>query len=266
MTRLNGFATQCSLWRILSVFFTLTLFFSSATAETRPMDPQAMEIYQRALRYLEAQPRFQIAAEVVSDVPQGGDALLQIEGTVEATVRRPSGIAARRTMDDGTIRQLWFDGTSITLLDRTDKVFARVDAPSGNDAALDFLETVIETPQPLADIFYSDLSPLQTLPVEAVYAGSAAVRGIPCDHLFFRGEAIDWQVWVEQGDRPLIRKFVIAYRTDPGCPRYSAVLTQWAFPPSVEDSVFQARLPQGAEEISIIVPSEVRMDKKGVGR
>lgn len=39
--------------------------------------------------------------------------------------------------------------------------------------------------------------------------GKSVIDGVRCDHLAFRGPDIDWQIWIEDGDRPLPRKYVI---------------------------------------------------------
>ena len=77
------------------------------------------------------------------------------------------------------------------------------------------LEGLFKDPMPLADLFYSDLTPLAERAFEADVVGDSLVNGRPCRQLAFRGETVDWQIWVEQGATPFIRKLAISYREVP---------------------------------------------------
>ena len=45
--------------------------------------------------------------------------------------------------------------------------------------------------------------------------------GVVCDHLAFRNLDTDWQIWVESGERPLPRKYVITSKTVAAAPQYT---------------------------------------------
>ena len=51
--------------------------------------------------------------------------------------------------------------------------------------------------------------------------------GKRCHHLAFAQEHVDWQVWIEDGAQPLVRKFVITYKDEPGAPQYTAIFFDW---------------------------------------
>lgn len=40
------------------------------------------------------------------------------------------------------------------------------------------------------------------------YVGEEEVDGVTCDHLAGSEESMDWELWIEQGDQPVVRKFV----------------------------------------------------------
>ncbi len=51
---------------------------------------------------------------------------------------------------------------------------------------------------PLAELLYSDVYEGLTKNVQAgFYFGMSEVDGVPCHHLVFVQESIDWQVWIE---------------------------------------------------------------------
>ena len=57
--------------------------------------------------------------------------------------------------------------------------------------------------------------------------------GADTDHYAFRQGDVDWQIWIERGERPLPRKLVITTREEVGQPQYSAELT-WNLNPQVQ--------------------------------
>ena len=56
--------------------------------------------------------------------------------------------------------------------------------------------------------------------------GSGVINGVECDYLAFRTEDVDWQIWVEDGERALPRKVVITFKDQPGYPQFVAVLNR----------------------------------------
>ena len=44
------------------------------------------------------------------------------------------------------------------------------------------------------------------------YVGKSEVRGVKTDHLAFRADEVDWQVWIEDSRTPLPRKLVITLK------------------------------------------------------
>ena len=55
--------------------------------------------------------------------------------------------------------------------------------------------------------------------------GARPVNGTACHHLAFSQEAIDWQIWIEDGPMPLPRRLVLTYKDEPGAPQYRAEFT-----------------------------------------
>ena len=63
---------------------------------------------------------------------------------------------------------------------------------------------------PLADLFYWGTEHDGTGAITAAtHVGVSNVEGFVCDHYAFRQKDVDWELWIEQGGRPLPRKMVI---------------------------------------------------------
>jgi len=69
---------------------------------------------------------------------------------------------------------------------------------------------------PLADLLSDDLySVLMKNAVTCRYLGLHYADGIKCHHIAATQKNIDWQIWVDAGDVPQLRKIVITYKQRP---------------------------------------------------
>ena len=216
-------------------------------------DPEAMAELKRSLDFLAGLPRFQVTATMAYDVIQADGRRLQFEKQGEAYLQRPDRLSAVVRLDDGRQRQFWYDGKTLSIAEFSKKLHTQSKAPPTIDGMLDMLEGVFKDPMPLADLFYNDLGPLQERPLEADIVGDAMVSGSLCTQLAFRGETVDWQMWVEKGERPFIRKVVISYREQPGIPQYLTWLNDWQTPAEFSDDRFRFAVPADSQWIDLML-------------
>ncbi len=226
-------------------------------------DPEAMAELKRASDFLTALPRFHIKASVVYDVLQEDDRLLQFEKHGDIYLQRPDRFFADVFLDDGRHRQFWYDGKMLSLAELSKNLHTRFKAPATIDGTLDLLEGLFKDPMPVADLFYSDLNPVAERAFEADVVGDSLVNGRPCKQLAFRGETVDWQIWVEQGPKPFIRKLVISYRELPGTPQSVALLDLWETPEKFNEEMFTFAVPAGSQWIDLLVPMPRTAEKGG---
>ncbi|MEW6077870.1 MAG: DUF2092 domain-containing protein [Thermodesulfobacteriota bacterium] len=231
------------------------------TTDDDNRDPAALAELKRATDFLTGLKRFHVRSAIAYDVVQQDGRLLQFERNGDIYIQRPDRFFADVNFDDGRRRQYWYDGKTMSLAEHSKKVHTQVKAPPTIDATLDMLEKLLKEPQPLADLFYSDLSPLERLALKADVVGDSMVNGRPCTHLSFCGKAVDWQLWVEKGATPFIRKLVITYREEPGMPQSVALLDTWETPGRFADDLFRVNVPAGFQWIDVLVPAP--LEKEG---
>jgi hypothetical protein len=227
------------------------------------IDDQAAKILRDALDYLTSLKKFHLRANAVTDVVQDSGQKLQFGSTLAVNVRRPNRFQGTYTRDNGTQRHSWYNGKIATIYEKSENAYAQIPVPDTIDEALDYLETIIEAPQPLADLLYSDLSYIEEGYQAAMDIGPSKLAEKDCDHLAFRGESVDWQVWVEQGEKPVIRKFLITYKELPGQPQFTANLDQWDVSPELPDNLFEFVAPEGAQRIKVVLSRQRNEDKRG---
>jgi hypothetical protein len=233
---------------------------ASSVADFR--DPEALAELKKATDFLVAQPRFNFTARIFYDVIQDDGRRLQFEKTGEITLQRPNQLYVESRHDDGTWRKLWYQGETLSIADLSKNLHTQVKAPPSTDETLDMLEDLIREPQPLADLLYSDLGHLEEHAIEADVVGDSILDGQPCVHLAFRGETIDWQIWVEQSGTPFIRKVALSYREAPGNPQYVALINDWETPGKYSDKVFKFAAPKDSQWIKVLM-SAPRLSKEG---
>lgn len=226
---------------------------AGAADADQPRDPAALAELKRATDFLVSLPRFHIRASAAYDVIQEDGRRLQFEKHGDIYLQRPNRLFADVHLDDGRRRQFWYDGATLAIAERSKNVHTRVKAPPTLDGMLDMLEGLFNEAFPLSDILYSDLGPLEQRALEADLVGESLVGGRRCRHLSFRGETVDWQIWVEQGATPFIRKLAITYRQEPGTPQFVATLNAWETPKRFRQDLFKFVVPAGSQAIGVLV-------------
>jgi hypothetical protein len=170
----------------------------------------------------------------------------------EVTVRRPNKIYSEIS-GDTLNRRFWYDGKTVTMLDKQRNLYARMAARPTIDSTLDYLAQQYGLFLPLADLLFSNPYNVLTEKVRSgAYLGLHTVDRLKAHHVAFTQENVDWQLWVAAGARPLPMKVVITYKQQPGQPAYQATLHDWRVGQRVSDATFRYQLPRGAARIEFI--------------
>jgi hypothetical protein len=100
--------------------------------------------------------------------------------------------------------------------------------------------------------------------LEAKHIGRGVVEGVECEHLAFRNLDTDWQIWVETGERPLPRKYVITSKAVGGAPQYTLRLRDWKTGVSPAPDTFAFKPPQGSSGVAISLLKDIDEIPAGV--
>ena len=63
--------------------------------------------------------------------------------------------------------------------------------------------------------------------IEANHIGRGVIDGVECEHLAFRNQDVDWQLWVQVGAKPIPCKYVITSKAVGMAPQYTLVIRDW---------------------------------------
>jgi hypothetical protein len=220
--------------------------------EALGVEARADRILREMGEYLKAAGEFTFHADVTYDSVLANGQNIQYGGAADLAVRRPDRLRSDYNGDERRSRAV-YDGRTITLYDMAVNVYAVAEVPPEIDAAVDQIFEAYGFSVPIADLVYSDPYRVLIENVESGFlVGRHSVDGTPCHHLAFSQYSIDWQIWIEDGPRPVPRKLLITYKEEPGSPQYTAILSDWDFQPNLSDHWFQFNPPIGADEIEFL--------------
>jgi len=178
--------------------------------------------------------------------------LLHIAHTLGTIFRRPDRLSVDVTGDDGSIK-LRYDGNAIVIYGIEQKQYASIPVSGSIDKALDAVEERTGTDFPLADLLSDD-------PGESVLAGvtsgtqvgMSTIDDLPCRHFYFvQARDIEFELWLEDNEQSVPRRFAVTYRSLPGRPILIAELSNWDFSVDASDSDFDFDPPVGVTKVEL---------------
>jgi len=217
--------------------------------------PEADRLLRAACANLSATKAFSFKAEVWEDVVVLGHKVATTK-TVATQVRRPDRVQVEIRSPQHS-RGLWYDGTTLTLLDRMHNLYATMPAPDTIDKVLDAANDKFGINFPLEDLLVNDPYASVSEAIKGgVYFGKVTILGTPCQHIAFSTDQVDWQLWIEEGSNPLPRKLVITYKQEPTAPQFTAIFSDWKLKSRMSDKTFVFTPPQGAAKIEVLPAAE----------
>lgn len=244
--------------RIFCVLFLAILIFpaiSRSEDEGAEIEPRADKLLRQMSEYLDTLEQFTIHTENSIDTLLSSGQKLQLGRAVDVFVRRPDRFRAN-IKGDLFDQELYFDGKSITLYGKKVNYYANVEAPPTIEEAINHAEQSFGLVAPLADLIFKNCYDILTNDVQSgFYVGLSTVLGVECHHLAFRAEETDWQIWIENSDRPLPRKFLITSKWVASAPQFTGLLTKWDVSPQIKENHFSFIVPEGAQRIAFL-PAE----------
>ncbi|MGA7578703.1 MAG: DUF2092 domain-containing protein [Desulfobaccales bacterium] len=219
--------------------------------------PDPKQVLQQMCDFLKNQHQFSFKAEVYNDQVFKGGRKLQFGLDVEAFFRRPDRF---RINGDGDWenKQLIYDGKTLTLYDKNMNHYGTIEIAGDIDAALDKANKEYGLRVGLAELGANRLAEHANQGLtDALYVGESKVRGVPCHHLALDKENVLYQLWVEAGNKPLLRKIVVTQKKLPSAPQWTAFLSDWNFSPQLADNLFTFSPPAGAQKIKFLPVKQV---------
>ena len=210
--------------------------------------------------FLAKAPRLGVTIDCAYDVLQDSGEKIEFGERRTVALRRPDRARIEVVRRDGSRRGLLFDGTQLAVFDLDQKVYATVSKPGTVDKAFDYFVDDLNMRLPLRELLKTDFpKELKDVVGSARLVGEERLGDMVTDHVAFRGDTADVQLWIPRDGDPLPRRIVVTYRLAGGQPQFRADLSAWNLAPDVPDGLFTFTPAVGAERIPVLVP---RREKK----
>jgi hypothetical protein len=213
-------------------------------------EADAKTLFKTMSNYLAAQNAisfdYDVSLELVSTQQQ--KIALVSSGTL--TLNRPDKLHLTRTGGFANVEMV-FDGKTLTLLGKNTNLYTQVEAPGTIDQLVDVLRDKYHRPVPAADLLMSD--PYKELMPEVNDVkdlGAGVIHGTECDHLAFRTNEVDWQIWIAQGTRPYPCRYVITSKKVTGQPQYTLDIWAWKTGAEPASDGFKLAIPTDAKKLT----------------
>ena len=214
------------------------------------VNPAAVEALKKMSQYLMSLNTLQINSEASIDMVTADGQRIQFDGTSEYKVKRPGFLI--HFVSDAKSRDFYYDGRQFTMYSPNLGYYATVDAPPTNREVLDKIYDKYGIRLPLEDLFrWNDLGSDRAKNFKsAMVLGPVTFDGVKTTHYAFREADVDWEIWIQDGDKPLPRKLAIVDRTDAAHPTYTTRLS-WTVNPTFNDSDFTFTPGADAKKIQL---------------
>ena len=221
-----------------------------------PVDPDVIDALKKMSAYLMTLQTFRLTSTSTRDVVTADGQKVQLDFVANYQVKRPGIVIDLQS--DQKARQFFYDGHNFTIYSPLLKYYATVPAPATNREFLKALYDRTGIELPLEDLFrwadddhQEDIAKLTS----AYNVGTARINGAQTEHFAFRSADFDWELWIQKGDQPLPRKFVLIDRTDPALPAFTARL-DWEINPTLDPAAFTFTPGPDAIAIQLTPPAE----------
>ena len=238
-------------WAVVAMLGGVALL-RGAEQEAPKIEPKADQCLQAMSSYLAGLKTYAFQVEELFDDVLDDGQKIQLGNQRHLRVSRPDKMFGEGQGDTKN-SQFYYNGKTATIVDRTHETYATVTVPGTIDAMLEDLHERFDTHQTLADFLFADPYKVFTEHVlSGTYLGLHYVGKTKCHHLAFHQEHLDWQIWIDAGDQPLPRKYVITFATQKNQPQYIALIHRWDVNPTLSEDLFQFQPPEGVRKVDFL--------------
>jgi len=229
----------------------------SVTPPAQAQGDDAAAILKAMSDYMASQKNISLTFDTDIEVITPDIQKIQFASSGKILLSRPDKLRASRTGGYADV-ELVFDGKAATVIGKHVNAFTQLNAPGSVDQLVNLLRQQYFVELPGADLLsthvYDDLI-LDVL--DAKHIGRGVIDGVECEHLAFRNQDTDWQIWIEVGARPIPRKFVITSKAVTGAPQYTLRIRDWKADAQIGADAFAFSPPAGAKQVEITALSGI---------
>jgi hypothetical protein len=216
---------------------------------------QAKALFKAMSDYMGKQPKMSFDIDTSLEVVTTDEQKLSLTSSGSLTMVRPDKIRVIRHGGFANA-EFYFNGKTLTLFRRDENQYATVDIPGSVEHLTAELRDKYHRPLPAADLLgpnvYAAMMPNVT---DVKDLGTGIIRNIECDHIAFRTDEVDWQLWIAHGNRPYPVRVIFTSKKVAGSPQYQIDVSSFKTGDEVATPDFNFVPPPGAK---LVQPSDLR--------
>jgi hypothetical protein len=223
----------------------------SQDAANTDIDPLAMQVLRATTDTLKNASAFSFRAVVSRERLGSNDEVLTFVHQSEVTVSRPDKLRMQASGGQHKI-DVFFNKGDAVVYAPDNKLYARVGASQTLDDVVDKLEDR-SIQIPMSPLLRSD--PYKVLSdgvLRAAVIGRVEIAGKTYHHVIFTEKEAEWQLWVEGGAKPTLRRAQVVYKTLPREPRVTIDFYDWNLSAKPPASEFVFHKPDDAKAIEFM--------------
>jgi hypothetical protein len=246
---------QLALLVLLAVAWPVFGAAGSTWPALRDQDEEDRAILMRMADYLAKAPGFEVTVKSNYDAIQEDGQRIEFGERRKVVLDRPNHLRMETERSDGEQSVVAFDGQWLTIYRPEENIYARVEKPGTVDELMVYMAKDLQMILPLGRMLLSQFpQQLKKLVTDVGYVEENGLFDMPTDHLAIRTDQVDVQMWIAQGDAPLLQRVVITYKNAPGEPQFRADFANWTMSPAVDGGTFALVPPASAEQVPLLKP------------
>jgi hypothetical protein len=208
-----------------------------AAARPAVLDADAAAALDRMGAFLRTLRTFEVTSNSTTETVYANGQKLQFLQRANYIIGGPEQMVVEIRTDRQN-RRVYYDGQVLTLSAPNAKLYTQFGVTGGISDVLGRAYEDWGIEFPLQDLFrWGDSSSTAVIPSEGFKVGAAQIGEYKTDHFAFRQPGVDFQIWIEQGDKPLPRKLVITNTEDEAQPQFVAYF-MWDLKPKIAPGTF----------------------------
>jgi peroxiredoxin len=226
--------------------------------------PKPEDVLRKMADYLGNLPAFACRMEATLDIKPAHEEPVKQVTKMTARLQRPNRLAL--VVDDGKMGiTIVSDGKQLTQYLPILKRYTVGEAPATyvqmTDVGVQLKPTILGAQGSLipssGDEYYKRL----IAGVESsTYIGKEKVGDAMCHHLRFAEKAFNWEIWIEDGKRPVVEKVLVdlskQFADQKATVTYTVAFSDWNVAPKFTAADFTFKAPANTEEVEELIEAE----------
>jgi thiol-disulfide isomerase/thioredoxin len=239
----------------------LAVFYVPQQVFAQAEKPKPEDVLRKMSDYFGSLPAFGCRIVATLDIKPAHEEPMQQVTKMTARLQRPNRLAL--IVEDGKMGMTTVsDGKQLTqylpVLKRYTVGEAPATYPEMTDVGVSLKPTILGAQGSLIPSSGEDYYKRLVAGVESSkFVATEKVGGVSCHHLRFVEKTFNWDIWIDDGKRPVVEKVMVdlskQFADEKATVTYTVAFSDWNVTPKFTDAEFAFKPPAGAEQVDELI-------------